>query len=469
MIERTMQYYKPEGALFVGDCMPFYHQGTFHLYYLLDEGHHAARGGLGGHQWAHASTTDLVHWAHHPLALAIDAPWEGSICTGSVFYHEGTFYAFYATRMPDRSQHLGLATGSDGIHFAKTQPNPFASPPEGYSPLHYRDPFVFRDESGQGFHMLVTASIEEPGLYGRGGCLLHLTSKDLRNWQPAGPFIVPGGERGHPSVPECPDCFHWNGWTYLLFGLNGPAHYRMSRGPIGPWLRPPVDTFDGVLGAVMKTAPYGEGRRLGAFFLNSRAGGRDDGARLYAGNAVLRELVQHEDGTLGTQFVPEMIPRAGDPLDLPFRALTAGVSGAEGRVAISAMEGLGAGMLERVPVDARVSLTVRPDGACADIGLCFRGSGRWESGYELHVLPYERQVTLNEQALSCVEGLDRPFKLDVILQGDIVDVCIDERRCLIDRCPALKGERLFFYCQNGQVAFESIEVRRIEGEADGER
>lgn len=43
----------------------------FHLYYLLDEGHHQGGGGLGGHQRAHASPRDLLRWKHHPLALPI--------------------------------------------------------------------------------------------------------------------------------------------------------------------------------------------------------------------------------------------------------------------------------------------------------------------------------------------------------------------------------------------------------------
>ena len=84
-----MQYFKPPGDFFVGDCMPFFHAGVFHLYYLLDEQHHQALQGLGGHQWAHASTTDLVNWQHHPLALPITAATEGSICTGTVFFHDG--------------------------------------------------------------------------------------------------------------------------------------------------------------------------------------------------------------------------------------------------------------------------------------------------------------------------------------------------------------------------------------------
>jgi beta-fructofuranosidase len=60
-----MQYFKPAGDFFLGDCMPFAHEGIFHLFYLWDEGHHKGLGGLGGHQWTHATTTDLIHWEHH--------------------------------------------------------------------------------------------------------------------------------------------------------------------------------------------------------------------------------------------------------------------------------------------------------------------------------------------------------------------------------------------------------------------
>lgn len=109
-----MQYYKPEAPYFVGDCMPFFHDGTFHLFYLLDENHHQAKDGLGGHQWAHAATPDLIHWTHHPLAIPCTETWEGSICTGSVLHHDQTYYAFYATRKPDRTQHLSLAISKDG-------------------------------------------------------------------------------------------------------------------------------------------------------------------------------------------------------------------------------------------------------------------------------------------------------------------------------------------------------------------
>jgi hypothetical protein len=175
-----MQYYKPQGDFYVGDCMPFYHDGVFRLYYLIDEGHHSALGGLGGHQWAQASTYDLRSWIHHPLALAISELHAGSICSGSVFFHEGIYYAFYATRNRDWTQHLCLATGMDGVHFRKDASNPFASPPIGFKPMHYRDPVVFQDPQTGLFHLLTTASLENYPLSGYGGCLAHLRSHDLR-------------------------------------------------------------------------------------------------------------------------------------------------------------------------------------------------------------------------------------------------------------------------------------------------
>lgn len=71
----NMQYGKPPHKdEFAGDMMPFWDGERFHLFYLLDRQHHAAQGGLGGHQWAHAATLDLKQWQHYPLALPIGEP-----------------------------------------------------------------------------------------------------------------------------------------------------------------------------------------------------------------------------------------------------------------------------------------------------------------------------------------------------------------------------------------------------------
>jgi hypothetical protein len=445
-----MQYFKPpDDNRFAGDCMPFFHAGVFHLFYLLDEGHHSWRNGLGGHQWAHASSRDLIHWQHHPLALAVEQEWEGSICTGSVIHHAGAFHAFYATRMPDWSQHLGHAVSADGIHFKKTQPNPLMSPPPAYAPDHFRDPCVFRDERTGLFHMLVSAWHREHAIPARGGCLAHLVSPDLWRWEMQAPFLVPGYE----DVPECPDYFVWNGWHYLVFSNGGTARYRLSRDPFGPWAQPAADTLDGPWSRVMKTAAFGEHRRIGVAWIGSREGDRDAGRLLWGGHIVCREITQGADGSLGSAFVPEMTPPALDPAVLSLAPMVDAV--VEGRAARFAPQGgLAAVALQGVPRNARLKLRVRPETATGSFGARLREAGPFERGCELRVWPAEQRVTLGDAELCGVSGLDRPCDLDIVLHDDLIDVCVDGRRCLINRFPEAAGEGVTLFSHMARVAIE---------------
>jgi beta-fructofuranosidase len=452
-----MYYFTPGGDRFLGDCMPFFDGETFHLYYLLDEGHHQGLGGLGGHQWAHATTRDLISWEHHPLALPITADWEGSICTGSVALHKGTYHAFFATRKRDWSQHLGHAVSSDGIHFQKVEPNPFAAAPAGYSPNDFRDPTVFHGEDGQ-WHMLVTSKQTEYPLYERGGCLLHLTSADLWGWELQGPLLFPGGGPGYLSVPECPDYFVWNGWHYLLFGLGLKTHYRMARSLYGPWMRPPLDVLDSSFCAVMKTAPFGDGRRIGVGWAGPRRDGRDGGGMLWGGNAIFRELVQHPNGTLGTCFVPELLPPVEAPLPLSGEALTSGCTMAPGQVRLEAQASQEAGALSGLPRNCHIKCRVIPAAGSYRFGVGLRGSGQFESFYELSFRPQSGTVMLAQERIDGLGGLDQPLTLDIMLTGDIIDVCIDRRQCLVSRLPELTGDRLFFFCEHGSVVFDEVSI-----------
>jgi len=289
------QHWRPRGFnVNVGDCMPFFHDGRFHLFYLHNRRRHQSRWGLGGHEWAHLSTTDLVHWEDHPTAVPLTDESEGSMCTGSVFFHAGTYYAFYAVRTVDRSASpICASTSRDGIHFIKHPPLTFLTAP--YRPEDGRDPVVFRDPATGLFHMLLTTGLADPALGERGGCLAELVSRDLLTWEQRPPFIVPG----LPGQPECPDAFEWHGWHYLLFSNQGLTVYRMSRHPVGPWQKPAADVIGGPDLMVMKTAAFTGDRRIGAAFT------REEG---YGGNLVLREIIQNPDGTLSSKWPAELPP-----------------------------------------------------------------------------------------------------------------------------------------------------------------
>jgi len=213
----AIQYFTPKGEnLFVGDCIPYFHDGTYYLYWLVDHGHHSALNGLGGHQWTVSTSIDLKHWTHYPISIGIDEDWEKSICTGSVEYYGDKFYAFYATRLIDSlgnvNEQLSYATSSDAIQFNKEKPNPFYTSAPGYNKRDFRDPKVIVDKSGV-FHLFVSSSSElNSSIDENRGCLVHLSSSDLKSWKVNEPILT-----GQRHVPECPDYFYWNKWYYLVF------------------------------------------------------------------------------------------------------------------------------------------------------------------------------------------------------------------------------------------------------------
>jgi len=225
-----------------------------------------------------------------------------------------------------------------------------------------------------------------------------------------------------------------------------------------------VDVLDGPQARVMKTAAFSGGRRLGAAFLA-------DGG--YGGNVVFREVTQNAEGSLATKFPAEMVPTAGAPARLQSRALTPGAEVAGDGICLTAPGGLAVAVLDGVPTDYRLSFRAVPDLGASFFSVCVRGSSAGTTGQELRFEPLRQQVCWrrpdsnsveqNEGAsLYNVEGLDRPFDVELIAKGDILDVCIDNRRTLVMRAPRdLDGDRLFFSAQNASVRFEGLAVRPL--------
>lgn len=447
------QFWRPHGFnTNAGDAMPLFHEGRFHVFYLLDRRHHKSKWGLGAHQWAHLSSPDLKTWEHHPMALPITEEWEGSICTGSAFYDRGVWYAFYATRMPDRSERLAVATSRDGIHFQKQIPTAFAEPQAPYRRGPNRDPFVWKDEQGI-YRMLVTAELTAPEFAHRGGAIELLTSPDLKEWTAQPPFLLPGYVN---AQPECSDLFEWNGWHYLLFGIDGATHYRMARSSTGPWAAPRQDLLDCPQSRVMKTAAFHGNRRLGVSFV------AEDG---YAGDLVFRELVQRPDGTLGTKTPLEMQPQDRGPVALrpqmPGASLKVGDEGGYAAAEYSSLRG-----------DFRVRCRLRASAGCLSYGLAVRGAAAWETGMELRMTPAGGRVEWrpvkahsldqnSQAAIDCVSGLDGPVTLDIVVQGSLFDVCLNGERTLVHRAGGLDGDRLLFWTHGGTLTAGDIVITGI--------
>lgn len=448
----NMQYFTPKSKQqFVGDCIPYFHDGTYYLYWLLDEGHHASLGGLGGHQWCVSTTKDLVNWEHHPIAIGIDEDWEKSICTGSVTCRDGQFYAFYATRRLEDGhtrEQLSYAVSPDALHFRKQQPNPFYTSAPGYSQTHFRDPKVTVDEEGI-FHLFVSS--EQTGVEGPRGCLVHMTSADLRNWDVLPPVLDKLG-----AVPECPDYFFWNGWYYLVFGQNLNTIYVKSRNPYGPWEYPYSQALKEDWVNVAKTAAFPGGRRIAAGWIPSRSNGHDNGGQVFGGCSVLREVYQLDNGDLATSFPAELTPKGSK-----CRFTTGTLENARhkrGSVEVSD----GRAQFMGIPHNAKITMDIEPEAGCSEFGFRLRSNDTGTTGYQLSMKPEEGTVALAHDAhMDKVDGLGGKISLTVILTDEVIDVDINHQRCIVNRLPDQTGSNLWAYAKGGKIKVSRMKIEQL--------
>jgi beta-fructofuranosidase len=456
----SMQYFTPvEGNLFAGDCIPFSHNGTYYLYWLLDKDHHRTWNWLGAHQWVLSTSTDLKNWKHYPIVLGLDEPWEKSICTGSLIYKDKTFYLFYATRLVENGstkEQMSYATSKDGIHFEKQKPNPFYTYAPGYSGTHFRDPKVILDSNGV-FNLLISTKEENAAIPNEAGCLVSLTSKDLKKWEIHEPILA-----GQNDVPECPDYFLLNGWYYMIYSTHGDTYYVKSKNKFGPWEYPKNQALKEQFSNVAKTAEFGNGRRIAASWVPSRQEGKDYGVEEFGGSILFREVIQLEDGTLGTKFPVEVIPETNEVLKLPIVLDTKNAKGNETKLELNATNGIGVAHFVNVPLNSRITMEIEPAGTNEEYGLYLHTNEKADGGYKLSFSEGLKKVVLGNTQIDGVEGLNKIITVDIIMKKDIIDVCIGQKRCIVNRLPEQKGKFLYLYAKQGNVTFKSIKIAALK-------
>jgi beta-fructofuranosidase len=221
----------------------------YHLFFLHapkalkdpDARHHRASIG-------HAVSTDLTNWTRVADAIGHgDAPAfdELATWTGSVTRHpDGTWYLFYTgARLVDgqNQQTIGYATSPDLYDWTKQGQVAEADDhwyeklaDKGWHDEAFRDPFVFADPDGDGWHMLVTAR-GRTGPTDNRGVVGHCWSPDLRTWEVRPPLSEVGQGFGQLEVMHTVEV---EGQTFLIFsclGKDTSAALQATRSPGGTW------------------------------------------------------------------------------------------------------------------------------------------------------------------------------------------------------------------------------------------
>jgi beta-fructofuranosidase len=240
---RRPQYHLLPAANWMNDPNgPIFYKGRYHMFFQYNP-----NGAFwGSMHWAHATSPDMVHWKHEPVAIAPTAGGfdRDGVFSGSAVLDGETPTVIYTGVLPagatgevtlDDGQHKWrevqcLATSRDpALRTWQKLPEPIIAHPPNLAITGFRDPGVWRE----GKEWLLTLG---SGIKGKGGAVLLYESRDLRHWTYRHPLIE-GQGTGRPAANavdngemwECPDFFPLGDRHVLLYATMGKVLWKTGR------------------------------------------------------------------------------------------------------------------------------------------------------------------------------------------------------------------------------------------------
>jgi sucrose-6-phosphate hydrolase SacC (GH32 family) len=185
----------------------------------------------GPMHWAHAESTDAVHWRERPVALypkpSAKAGDTSGMFTGSVYVDQGELH-LVLTDFTDTAFHPGVvqenvivASSKDGVNFNMSLRNPVIPAPPAGAPAFFRDPKVFRDPTDNSWKLAIGASTGD-----KGQVQLYRSNGDAFSWSHVGVLYTGDGSTG--SLWECPNFFPIGNKWVLFYGGNGLGVYEIG-------------------------------------------------------------------------------------------------------------------------------------------------------------------------------------------------------------------------------------------------
>lgn len=204
---------------------PLYWDGRWHLFFQ----HNPRAPVWGPPQWGHVSSSDLVTWQRHPVALAPssagsdrDGCWSG--CARVVDGIPTIYYTGVVGDTDDmRVESVMRARSSGDLVDWEKDPTPIlAGPPAGADTGFHRDPFIFRD--GDDEYLLLGSAIDTED--GRVGAVLAYRETSDGGWAYEGVLFDGRAEWPLDTGPlwECPQLLRFDEGDVLIVSVQDPSH-----------------------------------------------------------------------------------------------------------------------------------------------------------------------------------------------------------------------------------------------------
>jgi beta-fructofuranosidase len=223
---RPQYHLVPQGGRVGDPCAPRFFRDEYHVFF---------HNNFGGRGWAHACSSDLLHWRHLPIALSPTAgsyDAYGTFTGGVLPGGEGASIVYTGVTKVPREQETIRAEGlrevqciatsmDDDLRTWKKRDKPVIDgPPPGLKVTGFRDPFGWKD--GDTWYLAVGSGFPQ-----KGGAVLLYRSLDMKTWEYLHPLAegawngqsysnpVPSGE-----MWECPDFFPLGNKHVLLYSTE---------------------------------------------------------------------------------------------------------------------------------------------------------------------------------------------------------------------------------------------------------
>lgn len=289
---KSTSIYPHQTNSWAGDPIPYYTNGTFQIFYLDD----LRDGAVGYHPWSLYQTKDFVTFQDRGIVIPYSrdtSAQDNALGTGSVIQDSnGVYHAFYTGHNDELAlkETVMEAVSTDLVHWQK-QTGWALRPGTEYSEKDFRDPAVLYIKAQKEYWMLVTTRSQGKAVLAR------YKSKNLKDWKDAGVFFT--SDMGDGNM-ECPTLVQFGDWWYLTFSDQSPnrvVHYRKSKSPEGPFVKPECDSFDGNGFYAGKTVTNDKGLYL-CGWIPTRRNYNDNSPYDWAGSLAVHQLVPNKDGVL---------------------------------------------------------------------------------------------------------------------------------------------------------------------------
>lgn len=226
---------------------PIFFRGRYHMFHQYNP-----QGAVWGNMnWAHATSLDMIHWQHEPIALSPTpgGPDRDGVFSGSAVLDNGKPTMIYTAVAPPstaadatlrdgshtwrETQCLAVAQDEDLRTWKKLSEPVIAAPPAGREVTGFRDPCLWREGNDW---MLALGS----GFPHKGGAILIYSSPDLRHWTYLHPLLEGSSANDQAINPvdtgkmwECPDFFPLRGQNgedkhVLLISTMGKVRWKVG-------------------------------------------------------------------------------------------------------------------------------------------------------------------------------------------------------------------------------------------------